>query len=75
MSKSHGMLQSRAKGHSREFPESGILSKLFISSRDVRGSRDILAAKSQSRFLGTGCDEALFNEKKGFSLKRGEAIQ
>ena len=28
-----------------------------------------------SRFLGRGCDEALFSEKKGFSVKRGEAIQ
>ena len=27
---------------------------------------------SQSRFLGRGCDEALFTEKKqGFSVKRG----
>ena len=30
---------------------------------------------NQSRFLGRGCDEALFSEKKGFSVKRGEAIQ
>ena len=30
---------------------------------------------TQSRFLGRGCDEALFSEKKGFSVKRGEAIQ
>ena len=29
----------------------------------------------QSRFLGRGCDEALFSEKKGFSVKSGEAIQ
>ena len=29
----------------------------------------------QSRFLGRGCDEILFSEKKGFSVKRGEAIQ
>ena len=29
----------------------------------------------QSRFSGRGCDEALFSEKKGFSVKRGEAIQ
>ena len=29
----------------------------------------------QSRFLGRGSDEALFSEKKGFSVKRGEAIQ
>ena len=28
-----------------------------------------------SRFLGRGCDEALFSEKKGFSVTRGEAIQ
>ena len=29
----------------------------------------------QSRFLGRGCDEALFSERKGFSVKSGEAIQ
>ena len=29
----------------------------------------------QSQFLGRGCDEALFTEKRGFSAKRGEAIQ
>ena len=29
----------------------------------------------QSRFLGRGCDEELFSEKKGFSVKREEAIQ
>ena len=28
----------------------------------------------QSRFLGGGCDETLFSEKKGFSVKRGKAI-
>ena len=28
-----------------------------------------------SQCLGRGCDEALFSEKKGFSVKRGEAIQ
>ena len=27
---------------------------------------------NRSRFWGRGCDEALFSEKKGFSLKRGE---
>ena len=32
-------------------------------------------AANQSRFLGRGCDEALFSEKKRFSVKRGEAIQ
>ena len=26
---------------------------------------------SQSRFWGRGCDEALFSEKRGFSVKRG----
>ena len=32
---------------------------------------DILKGASyQSRFLGRGCDEALFSEKKGFSVKR-----
>ena len=25
--------------------------------------------------LGGGCDEALFSEKQGFAVKRGEAIQ
>ena len=30
----------------------------------------------RSRFWGRGCDEALFSEeKKGFSVKSGEAIQ
>ena len=29
----------------------------------------------QSRFWGRGCDEALFSEKKGFSVERGEPIQ
>ena len=28
-----------------------------------------------SRFLGRGCDEALLSAEKGFSVKRGEAIQ
>ena len=32
-------------------------------------------APNQSRFLGRGCDKALFSEKKGVSVKRGEAIQ
>ena len=32
------------------------------------------AGPIQSRFLGRGCDEALFSEKKGFSVKRGEAV-
>ena len=35
----------------------------------------LLFNKFQSRFLGRGCDETLFSEKKGFSVKRGEAIQ
>ena len=34
-----------------------------------------MGANHQSRFLGRGCDEALFSEKKGFSVKGGEAIQ
>ena len=33
------------------------------------------SADFQSRSLGRGCDEALFSEKKVFSVKRGEAIQ
>ena len=34
-----------------------------------------LSGGAQSRLLGRGCDEALFSEKMGFSVKRGEAIQ
>ena len=34
----------------------------------------VFEGPNQSRFLGRGCDEALFSEKKGFSVKRGEAI-
>ena len=30
---------------------------------------------TQSRFWGRGCDEALFSEEKGDSVKRGEAIR
>ena len=30
---------------------------------------------NQSRFLGRGCDEALFSEKKGVFSEKGEAIQ
>ena len=29
----------------------------------------------QGRFSVRGCDKAIFSEKKGFSVKRGEAIQ
>ena len=35
----------------------------FFSSAEGKGD--------QSRFLGRGCDKALFSEKKGFSVKRG----
>ena len=35
----------------------------------------MVRAEDQSQFLGRGCDEALLSEKKGFSVKRGEAIQ
>ena len=31
--------------------------------------------RPQTRFLGRGCDKALFSGKKGFSEKRSEAIQ
>ena len=41
-------------------------------NEDGRGRRNKFCL---SRFLGRGCDEALFSEKKGFSVKRGEAIQ
>ena len=30
---------------------------------------------SEPLFLGRGCDEALFSEEEGLSVKRGEAIQ
>ena len=46
------------------FPQSGGFSRLSSISKF-----------SLSRFLGRGCDEALFSEKKGFSVKRGEAVQ
>ena len=35
-------------------------------------SLKLLNTENQSRFLGSGSDEALFSEKKGFSVKRGE---
>ena len=46
--------------------------------RDIQGlllKNRVMPRKGQSRFLGRGCDEALFSGKKGFSVKRGEAIQ
>ena len=30
--------------------------------------------RNLKRFLGRGCDEALFSERKGVSVKRGEEI-
>ena len=47
------------------------------SPERVRDTIWTLPEKSgnRSRFWGRGCDEALFSEKKGFSVKRGEAIQ
>ena len=36
--------------------------------------RAIFGHKNRSRFLGRGSDEALFSEKKGFSVKRGEGF-
>ena len=36
---------------------------------------ELLEVLTPSRFLGRGCDEALFSErKKGFSVNRGEAF-
>ena len=32
---------------------------------------NVRVPQNQRRFLGMGCDEALFSEKKGFSVKRG----
>ena len=34
-------------------------------------NRALSTAKSQSRFLGRGCNEALFGEKKGFFSEKG----
>ena len=48
--------------------------KIFLLLFDVFNGPFLLAC-SRSRFWGRGCDEALFSEKKGFSVKRGEAIQ
>ena len=42
-----------------------------MNSAPVSGKKQT----TPNRFLGRGCDEALFNEKKEFSVKRGEAIQ
>ena len=62
-------------------PYDGDHSHLFESSSHAsrrNGQAQDLVWKSmllgQSRFLGRGCDEALFSEKNGFSVKRGEAI-
>ena len=41
----------------------------------IVGLGEALLPSYQSRFLGRGCDEAHFSEKKGFSVERGEAIQ
>ena len=38
-------------------------------------SKGGLGSPIRTWFLGRGCNEALFSEKKGFSVKRGEAIQ
>ena len=48
-----------------------------LSKAIPRGKRrlDTESAVFQSQFLGRGCDEAIFSEKKGFSVKRGQAIQ
>ena len=37
----------------------------------IRLSQPCKPALYRSRFLGRGCDEALFSEKTGFSVKRG----
>ena len=55
---------------------SKIFSTLFDDFRAAPVFRPLLGgADNQSRFLGRGCDETLFSEKKRFSVKRGEAIQ
>ena len=45
--------------------------QVFLEISAVISSRKM----HRSRFWGRGRDEALFSEKKGFSVKRGEAIQ
>ena len=62
--------------HHREHPSRALLGALLRAPRFLRAlPRAVSGALFQCRFLGRGCDEALFSEKKGFSVKRGEAIQ
>ena len=71
------------KTFSRLFPDSaGRLFSDFFGVSGPEGPRDPCKWSTGSQdlnwgrspFLGRGCDEALFSEKKGFSVKRGEAF-
>ena len=53
----------------------GLLSEQFGADQDFSYQVTGNLSLHQSRFLGRGCDEAVFTEKKGFRVKRGEAIQ
>ena len=48
---------------------------MWIPGAEKRGAVMVFSVPKLGRFLGRGCDEALFSEKKGFSVKRAEAIQ
>ena len=60
-----------------EVGEVGEQLRVHISQRQYSKSSHLkqIGCKIRGDFLGRGCDEALFSEKKGFSVKRGEAIQ
>ena len=63
--------RSAAALGSTDFPKTRVFGLSGVSER----ARVAKSENFRSRFLGRGCDEALFSEKKGFSVKRGEAIQ
>ena len=48
----------------------GSLKQIFLEHRIFE-----LPLGSEPIFLGRGCDETPFSEEKGFSVKKGEAIQ
>ena len=43
-----------------------------IAKKGRTPQNENISQENPSRFLGRGCDEALFSEKKGFSVNRGE---
>ena len=57
---------------SRTVPPNQLLQVAF-SLRKLAGEGH--ANASRRGFFGRGCDEALVSEEKGFTVKRGEAIQ